>query len=299
MNAKQYIREIIQRSCLPAGDRKRLKSDLENEINTALERGETIEQIMDRMGDPDKIAAEIYENYADYPERPFREYKSKRTLFGLPLVHIIRLNYGVPVPHARVSGIRFVNVGGRCGYLGIRGIPTARGVFAYGPKAKGIVAVGNISSGFISFGNISAGMISIGNISAGILTLGNIALALLVALGNFAAGMLSAGNAVFGYGTAGNMAIGKYAIGNYVRGTDTFKITNLYNQMDVIRQFFTELKAPAPVKAFFGLIEKIFAAIIEPMSVLPYYIVLIIILAAIFAALTIVPRRLVMRSREQ
>jgi hypothetical protein len=296
MNTKQYIREIIQRSCLPAGDRKRLKADLENEIKAALERGETIEQIMDRMGDPDKIAAEIYENYAEFPERPFREYKSKRTLFGLPLIHIIRLNYGVPVPHARAGSARFVNIGGRFGYPGIRGIPTARGVFAFGPKAKGIIAIGNISSGFISVGNISAGMISIGNISAGILSLGNFALALLVALGNFAAGLLSAGNAVFGYGTAGNMAIGKYAIGNYIRGTDTFKITNLYNQMDEVRQFFAGLKAPAPVKAFYGFIEKISAAITDPMSVLPYYIIINVILAAIIAALIIVPRRLVIRN---
>ena len=32
MNAKKYVREIIQRSCLPSGKRRKLKFDLESEI---------------------------------------------------------------------------------------------------------------------------------------------------------------------------------------------------------------------------------------------------------------------------
>jgi len=96
MNQKQYVKEIINRSCLPMPERKRLKVDLESEINSSLERGEQTEHIIERMGDPDKIAAELYENFADISVRPFREYKSKRIILGLPLVHIIRANYFAP-----------------------------------------------------------------------------------------------------------------------------------------------------------------------------------------------------------
>ncbi|NLG87920.1 MAG: hypothetical protein GX494_01675 [Clostridiaceae bacterium] len=296
MNAKKYIREIIQRSCLPSGERKRLKSDLENEIASRLERGETIEQIIERMGDPDTVAAELYENFTGAAERPFFEYKSEKTLFGLPLVHIIRTNYAVPVPYVRTTGARGINIGGRYGRVRYSyGLPAARGVFAFGPKAKGIIAVGNFSTGFISIGNISAGIFSIGNISAGLLSLGNIALAPLVALGNFAAAALSAANMALGYAAAGNLASGKYAIGNEANGTFTFSVSNLYTQFEAIKAFISELEAPAVVKAFFGLIEKVCEIVIDPISTLPFHIAISCLLLAVILALYIVPNRLLTR----
>lgn len=60
------------------------------------------------------------------------EYRSKRTLFGLPLVHICLGN------------------GKLC-------------------TAKGILAVGNIALGVFALGGISAGLFSIGGISLGLL----------------------------------------------------------------------------------------------------------------------------------
>lgn len=295
MKAKQYIREIIERSCLPARERKRLKTDLENEIYSALERGESIEQIIERMGDPDEIAAEIYENYTDISIRPFLEYKSKKKLFGLPLVHIIKVNHAVLVPYFRIVSSRGVNIGGRHNhFLFINGLPTARGIFAFGPKAKGIIAVGNLSSGFISLGNISTGLISVGNISVGLLSLGNLSLALLITLGNFVVGSLAAGNAAFGYAAAGNFALGKFAVGNETVGTFTFDISNLYAQLDAIKLFFSKLIAPAPVKSFFAVIEKIFEAFINPMSLVPFIIIFALIIMIVTLVLCIVPNRLLM-----
>ena len=299
MKAKQYIREIIQRSCLPIRERKRLKIDLENEIYSALERGESIEQIIDRMGDPDEIAAELYENFANDSIRPFREYKSEKKLFGLPLVHIIRAKYAASVPQFRTVSFRGINIGGRYNHLSfVYGLPTARGIFAFGPKAKGIIAVGNLSTGLISIGNISTGLISIGNISAGLLSLGNLALALLITLGNLAAGPLAAGNAALGYAAAGNFALGEFAIGNETVGTFTFEISDLLGQLDAIKMFFSKLSAPAPVKAFFGVIEKIFESFINPMSFIPYIITLSLLLLIVVLILCIVPNRLLMRKSQ-
>lgn len=294
MNQKQYIREIIQRSCLPTEERKRLKSDLENEINTAVERGESIEQIIQRMGEPDKVAAALYENFADITARPFREYKSEKTLFGLPLVHIIRANYAPSVPPFRTVSIRGFNVGGR--YGSSFGLPTARGIFAFGPKAKGVIAVGNFAAGFISIGNISTGILSIGNLSAGLFSIGNIALALLMTMGNFAAGLLSVGNMALGYATAGNLALGQYAVGNEAAGASAFSISNLIVHFEELKIFLAGLDAPAPVKAFYSMIEKISEILIDPISALPLAITLLAIVACVILLLWIIPKRLLNRN---
>ena len=294
MNQKQYVREIVQRSCLPAWERKRLKRDLHDEINSALEHGEPIEQIIERMGEPDQMAAALYENFSDAPVRPFREYKSKVTLFGLPLFHVIRSNHAPTVAHVRGVSIRGVNFGGR--YAQGAGLPTARGFFAFGPKAKGVVAVGNFSAGIVAIGNISTGVLSIGNISAGLFSIGNIALAVFTALGNLAAGLFSLGNMALGYATAGNLAIGQYAVGNEGIGAFSFSFTNLAAQFEEIKAFFSGINAPAPAKQFYGTIESVFGVIIDPTSSIPLFIALSALLACIIAALCIVPRRLLNRN---
>ena len=76
-----------------------------------------------------------------YPPLRF-EYKSRRTLFGLPLVH--------------------VNVGRFCM-----------------PRARGILAVGNVATGVFSLGFASAGLFSLGGASLGLFSLGGLALGLL------------------------------------------------------------------------------------------------------------------------
>lgn len=109
------------------------------------------------------------------------EYKSKRILFGLPLVHI--------------------NVG-----FGIR-------------KAKGIIAIGTIAKGIISLGVISLGVISFGTISVGLLAIGAVALGLF-AMGGIAAGAIAAGGITIGLLAFGGLALGKYSIGGSAFATN-------------------------------------------------------------------------------
>ncbi|MBS5939091.1 XRE family transcriptional regulator [Clostridium sartagoforme] len=103
------------------------------------------------------------------------EYKSKRTLFGLPLVHI--------------------NLG--------RGIK----------KAKGIIAIGNISCGVVSVGLLSFGIFSFGVLSIGLVSIAAIAIGLLLGVGAIAIGTFSIGAISIGVFSAGALAIGKYAVG--------------------------------------------------------------------------------------
>mgnify|MGYP002794538343 CR=1 FL=1 len=102
------------------------------------------------------------------------EYRSKRTIFGMPLVH--------------------VNLG--------------RGMY----KAKGIIAIGNVAVGLLSLGLFSAGVFSFGLFALGIFAFASLA-AGLFATGGIAIGGIALGGVAVGYFTVGGLAIGVYGIG--------------------------------------------------------------------------------------
>ena len=103
------------------------------------------------------------------------EYKSQRTLFGIPLIHI--------------------NIG--------------HGLY----KAKGIIAVGMVARGILSVGGLSMGIISLGGISCGLFSVGGISLALLMAIGGFSLGMIAMGGLALGIFALGGAAFGVYSVG--------------------------------------------------------------------------------------
>ena len=103
------------------------------------------------------------------------EYKSERTLFGMPLVH--------------------VNIG-----AGFR-------------RAKGIFAVGNIATGFVSLGLASFGIISIGLASLGLVSLATFSLGLLLSIGVISIGTFSIGAIAIGIFALGAVSIGMFSTG--------------------------------------------------------------------------------------
>lgn len=116
----------------------------------------------------------IINNY--YTGRWEYEYKSQRTLWGLPLVHI----------HLQDNG------------------------FA---RAKGIIAVGNVATGLISAGIFSCGLVSVGIVSLGLLlSIGCLAAGALAA-GAAAAGLVALGGFAWGWLALGGFAKGVYAAG--------------------------------------------------------------------------------------
>ena len=115
------------------------------------------------------------------------EYKSSRTVRGIPLVHI-NLGWG----------------------------RTAKGIVAIGFKARGVVSVGFLSMGALSFGCLSLGLLSVGALSLGVLSLGAIAAGLLLALGAVAVGFVAYGAVAVGFFSAGALAVAQYvAVGDY------------------------------------------------------------------------------------
>src|SRR6516162_3071039 len=113
-------------------------------------------------------------------------YKSHRTLFGLPLVHLAS---------GQVEDGRYK-----------RGI--ARGWIAIGDISLGILfSLGGVACGGISIGGVSLGLITFGGVGLGLICLGGLALGG-YAVGGFAFGVLAVGGgAIALYDAEGGLAI--------------------------------------------------------------------------------------------
>jgi len=210
LTAKQYVDAVMKHVYLPFSIRRRIKADLQSDIALLIEEGQTIEEIIERMGPAEKLAAELTENYYYQDHKPFHEYKSKTSFLGLPLLHVVTAY--TQVPSVRFFGARAINIGGRTLPLyGLNSIPTAKGVVAIGIKAKGIISCGMFSMGILSIGLFTMGLFSIGLISLGLLSLGLISVGL-VAIGNIAIGLASLGLVALGQFAIGQEAFGKIVL---------------------------------------------------------------------------------------
>lgn len=65
MSKEQYIKAVLKRLKCTKGKKADIRKDLESDIAVALENGESMERIMERMGNPDTVAAEFNENFSD------------------------------------------------------------------------------------------------------------------------------------------------------------------------------------------------------------------------------------------
>jgi predicted Ser/Thr protein kinase/tetratricopeptide (TPR) repeat protein len=117
-------------------------------------------------------------------------YRSKATLFGLPLLHVTDGND----PET--------------------GLPrVARGIIAVGPVAIGAVAAGGRAQGLIAFGGLAIGGFAFGGCAIGIVSIGGAALALGLALGGFALAPVALGGGAVGVFATGGGAYGLHAMG--------------------------------------------------------------------------------------
>ncbi len=153
------------------------------------------------------------------------EFKSRRTLFGLPLVHI---HLGAPM--GRVS--------------------VARGVVAIGDVAVGYLALGGVAVGYLSFGGVSLGACALGGLTLGAVALGGVAIGYLAigaaALGVYALGAAAVGCNAIGAGAvasgfaAGEEARGAVALGNNAEGGLALKAADYVGQADAVRALVLE-----------------------------------------------------------
>ena len=123
---------------------------------------------------------------------PF-EYKSKRTLCGLPLLHV---------------------VSGRDPETGKR--REAHGVIAVGDRARGVFAFGGIARGWFAFGGLAMGLVAFGGVGIGLISISGLAIGLLLACGGLSLGALAMGGMAAGYHAVGGMALGWHGMGGTV-----------------------------------------------------------------------------------
>ena len=129
------------------------------------------------------------------PKQAFRlEYRSKTTLFGLPLLHIVR---GRDPETGRAQ--------------------TSRGIIAIGGRAKGVIAIGGTATGVVAMGGASFGVFAYGGLACGLFSFGGLAVALLAALGGGAVAPIALG----GGGAAGIYAYGGKGYGMHVMDSAT------------------------------------------------------------------------------
>ncbi|MCF7786629.1 MAG: protein kinase [Prosthecobacter sp.] len=121
------------------------------------------------------------------------EYKSKRTLFGRPLLHVA---HGIDPATGRKH--------------------TARGFFAFGDRAVGVFAFGGYARGFFACGGMAVGVLALGGLSLGLISFGGLALALLLAYGGMSVGFLATGGIALGWGAVGGFAVGVHGYGGQV-----------------------------------------------------------------------------------
>jgi len=113
------------------------------------------------------------------------DYRSKTTLFGLPLVHIAD---GVDPETGRVR--------------------VARGIIAIGSEAHGVIAIGGMAIGAIALGGLAIGGLTIGGLGMGLWAFAGCAMGLIGAWGGVAVGPISMGGAAIGYYAKGGWAAG-------------------------------------------------------------------------------------------
>lgn len=116
------------------------------------------------------------------------EYKSQKTIGGIPLVHI---NMGVG--------------------------KTAKGIVAIGFKSVGVVSIGLLSIGLLSIGLLALGFLGLGVLGVGIFGFGAFALGLLSG-GAISIGVISFGAISVGVMSCGAFSVGQFAVGALAKG---------------------------------------------------------------------------------
>jgi len=128
------------------------------------------------------------------------EHKSKRMVFGMPLVHVVS---GLDTKTGKMRESRgFIACGGN-----------ARGFIALGRRAHGVFAFGAVASGVFAFGGVSMGIITMGGVGLGLFGFGGVMLSLILGCGGVAAAPIAFGGVAAGYFANGALTWGAFTMG--------------------------------------------------------------------------------------
>jgi serine/threonine protein kinase len=126
---------------------------------------------------------------ANLRKRLGREYRSRRRLWGLPLIHVA---HGVDP----ATGRRRI--------------------------ARGIIAVGDVAIGGLAIGGVAVGGIAVGGYAMGLMAWGGAAIGLALAVGGLAVGGIALGGVAVGGIAVGGATLGYYAMGGGAWGAHPY-----------------------------------------------------------------------------
>ncbi len=168
---EEYVKIFMKNIFASRRNKRRIKEDITQRIEASMEE-DPFYNLYEQMGDPVEVAEEFMENLENSggvsvvtigisSSNKSYEYKSKTTIFGIPLVH--------------------VNVGGRFR------TSVAKGIVAIGDVSIGVVAIGGVAFGLFTIGGIAIGALAIGGVAIGGVAIGG------VAIGGIAIGAVAIG----------------------------------------------------------------------------------------------------------
>jgi len=186
------IDDVIMRTlCREPAERYQHVSDIENELQSI---SEGTEQVGWNRGSRQRGSRRRGSGL-----RTGREWKSKATILGWPVVHIA---YGRnPRTGERLIAKGLIAIG-----------DTAIGGLAVGGRSLGIVSIGGVAVGINAVGGVAIGLQSVlGGVAIGGYALGGLAIGL-IAIGGAANGGLAFGGSANGYVAAGGNGFGQYVL---------------------------------------------------------------------------------------
>lgn len=80
MNAEKYVKEIVKRLKCTTAKKKEIGSQLLSDIAARREKGETLEQIMESMGQPQEIADAFCQDFSDAERKAYRRGRTGRII---------------------------------------------------------------------------------------------------------------------------------------------------------------------------------------------------------------------------
>lgn len=89
MNAEKYVKEIVTRVKCTGAKRKEIGSQLLSDIAARREQGETLEEIMESMGQPQEIAEAFCQNLSDADKKAYRRSRIRKIVVDIVLMLIV------------------------------------------------------------------------------------------------------------------------------------------------------------------------------------------------------------------
>ena len=90
MNQKTYIQKVYRQLRCTKAKKREIAKQLESDISSAIENGENMEQICERMGSPQEVAADFNENLSEEEKKKAKRNK-RITIAGIIIVVVLFL----------------------------------------------------------------------------------------------------------------------------------------------------------------------------------------------------------------